>query len=117
MQIYLIVTIININFTVISVEHLKKQPNCYRAGALPFHDPDSSLSGVANITDDPSNPNSKSNATFFEPRPHRDTTYYVIVVSHGEVEFKVRHRLRELVPHMLRQNVIIFEEHFLIYLM
>ena len=64
----------------------------YRAGALPFHNPDS-LSGVANVTDDPSNPN--SNATFFEPRPHGDTTYYVIVVSHGEVEFKVR--LRDVV--------------------
>ena len=63
--------------------------DCYRAGALPFHNPDSQTA-ISNITDDPANPN--SNATFFEPRPHRDTTYYVIVVSHGEVEFKVRLR-------------------------
>lgn len=53
-----------------------------RAGALPFHRPDDSPSGVSNIT-------SANNATFFEPRPHKESMYYVIVVSHGVVDFQV----------------------------
>ncbi len=59
-----------------------------RAGALPFHRPDDSPTGVSNIT-------STSNASFFEPRPYRDSIYYVIVVSHGTVTFEVDLQLKD----------------------
>ena len=52
-----------------------------RAGAFPFNR-HSSSTGKSNIS-------SADNATFFEPRPHKSTTYYMIVVSHGEVTFEV----------------------------
>lgn len=58
-----------------------------RAKALPFHTTDSETARL--------NISSSDNVTFIETRPHKATTYYVIVVSHGEVSFDVELRLRD----------------------
>lgn len=52
-----------------------------RPRALPFHALDSETA-IFNLT-------SEGNATFFEKRPVQGTTYYLIIVSNGEVSFDV----------------------------
>ncbi|XP_059082591.1 uncharacterized protein LOC131880099 [Tigriopus californicus] len=52
-----------------------------REGGLPFFSPNNS-NGYSNVT-------SKQNITFYESRPQKSKTYYMLVVSQGQVTFDV----------------------------
>ncbi len=58
-----------------------------RARALPLHNPiDHEQQGLKNVS-------ATANATFTEERPYEGAYYYLLVVTHGQVEFEVDLRL------------------------